>query len=139
MIEEKLPKEVSIEDAEASKKLKDILDKKAKEKLTLIANVDLNVLKKSKFFYSNDGSFREHIATYKGYAILIKSDLIKEEINTEETKMFPSLIKLEDLKKLKRVNGNVVRKKQPDSIHEYEKIALLIKVVPEIDNINNSI
>ena len=127
------PGEVSFEDAKATQQLKDILDKKAKEKLQLESLKDLMILKKSKFYYGTNKNLREHIATYKGYAILIKQEQIKEELNEKENKMFPSLVKIEDLRKMKKVNGNIVRKLQPNSIHEYEKMALVQGVIFEID------
>lgn len=128
-----VPMEMSLEDGKAAEQLKDILDKKAKDKLKLQENKNLHILAKSKFYYGNNGELREHIATYKGYAILLKQENLKEEINTKENKMFPSLVTLEDLKKLKKVNGNIIRKLQPNSLHEYEKMALIQGVIFEID------
>ena len=128
-----VPMEMSLEDGKVAEQLKDILDKKAKDKLKLQENKNLHILAKSKFYYGNNGELREHIATYKGYAILLKQENLKEEINTKENKMFPSLVTLEDLKKLKKVNGNIIRKLQPNSLHEYEKMALIQGVIFEID------
>ena len=128
-----VPTEVSLEDGKSAQQLRDILDKKAKEKLKLQENKDLHILKKSRFYYNVNAELREHIATYKGYAILLKQENLKEEINTKENKVFPSLVTLEDLKKLKRVNGNVIRKLQPNSLHEYEKMALIQGVMFEVD------
>jgi len=128
-----VPMEMSLEDGKAAEQLKNILDKKAKDKVKLQENKNLHVLAKSKFYYGTNGELREHIATYKGYAILLKQENLKEEINAKENKMFPSLVTLEDLKKLKKVNGNIIRKLQPDSLHEYEKMALIQGIIFEID------
>lgn len=127
------PMEMSLEDGNSTQQLKELLAKKAKEKLQLESLNSLTILKKSKFYYGNNGELREHIASYKNYAILIKQELIKEKLDEKNNTMFPSLVTLDDLKKMKKVNGNTVKKIQPDSIHEHEKLALLIKVVPEID------
>lgn len=127
------PEEVSFNDAAQEEQLRDLLDKKAKEKLDLENTPDLHLLKKSKFYYSANGELREQLANYKGYAIMIRQEKIKEEINDKETRMFPALVTLEDLRKMKKVNGNIVRKLQPNSLHEFEKMALVIKVITEID------
>ena len=130
---DKKPMEVSLEEGNASQQLKDLLDAKAKEKLKLQNMKDLHILKKSRFYKNSDGNLREHIASYKGYAILLKQEKIKEELNNKEMTMFPSLIKLNELKNMKRVNGNIVRKINPESIHEYEKMALIQGTITEID------
>jgi len=128
-----IPMEMTLEDGNKAKQLRDLLEQKAKEKLKLEALPGLHLLKKSKFYYGNNGELREHIATYNGYAIMIKQEKIKEDLNDKEVTMFPSIVTLTDLKKMKKVNGNIIRKKQPNSIHEFEKMALLIKVIEEID------
>lgn len=128
-----IDKEVSIEDAEKHEDLKAVLNKKAEEKLILENKEGLRLLKKSKFYYGNNGELREHFASYKGYAIMIKQERIKEELNDKEVTMFPSLVTLKDLKKMKKVNGNIVRKLQPDSIHEFEKMSLTQAVIQKID------
>jgi hypothetical protein len=130
-----IPMELSLEDGSAEKRLTDILNAKAKEKLKIQSMNNMHLLKKSKFYYNSNGDLREHIATYNGYAILIKQEKIKEDENDKEVMMFPSLIKISELKNLKRVNGNIIRKLQPDSIHEYEKLALIVKTTEEIDKI----
>jgi len=127
------PTGVSFSDASQEKQLADLLKMKAEEKLKLSKTVGLRVLSKSKFYYSSTGDLREHIASYKGYAIMIKQEKISEDYNEKEVLMFPSLISLIDLKKLKKVNGNIVRKLQPKTIHEYEKIALIYGVLTKID------
>jgi hypothetical protein len=127
------PMEVSLEDAAQEKQLADLLKMKAEEKMKLTATNGLRVLSKSKFYYGTNGDLREHIATYKGYAIMIKQEKISEDLNEKEVTMFPTLITLPELKMLKKVNGNVVRKLQPKSIHEYEKLTLIHGVVIKID------
>ena len=131
--ETKVPMEMSLEDGNSAEQLRDILNKKAQEKTALNNIEGLNILKKSKFYYGNNGELREHIATYKGYAIMIKQEKIKEEVNQKENNMFPTLVKLTELKSMKRVNGNVIRKLNPNSIHEFEKMALVQGVVVQID------
>ena len=131
--DKKVPMEISLEDGNAVEQLKDLLEKKAKEKLKLASIKGLAILPKSKFYYGTNRELREHIATYKGYAILLKQENLKEEINLKENRMFPSLVTLVDLKKMKKVNGNIIRKLQPDSVHEYEKMALVQGVMTEID------
>ena len=128
------PEEVSFEDAEQEQQLKDLLAAKAEDKMKLDAITGLRVLKKSKFYYGSNGELREAIASYGGYAIMIKQEKIKEDLNDEEVTMFPTLVTLAELKNMKKVNGNIVRKLQPNSIHEYEKMALIHGVVIQIDN-----
>ena len=128
-----IPMEMTLEDGNKAKQLRDLLEQKAKEKLKLEALPGLHLLKKSKFYYGNNGELREHIATYNSYAIMIKQEKIKEDLNDKEVTMFPSIVTLTDLKKMKKVNGNIIRKKQPNSIQEFEKMALIHGVVTEID------
>jgi len=132
---DKKPMEMSLEDASSAEQLTDIMNKKAKEKLELQGIPGLYILKKSKFYYGNNNNLREQIANYKGYAILIKQELIKEEINDKENKLFPSLVTLPDLKLMKKVNGNIIRKINPNSLHEFEKMTLIQAIIPEIDKL----
>lgn len=125
--------EVSMEMGNQSEKLTELLAKKAHEKLQLTKIEALHVLKKSKFYYTQDKKVREHLANYKGYAILIKQEHIKEDINDKEMRMFPALVTLPDLRKMKKINGNIVRKLQPQSLHEFQKLALIQGVISEID------
>jgi UDP-3-O-[3-hydroxymyristoyl] glucosamine N-acyltransferase len=129
----KAPMEMSLEDGKSAQQLAEILAAKAKDKLQIESMQDMHLLKKSKFYYNSKKELREHIATYKGYAILIKQEQIKELENDKETRMFPTLIKINELKFMKKVNGNIVRKIQPQSIHEYEKMALIQGVIAEIN------
>ena len=125
--------EMSLEEGKNVKQLQDILREKAAEKANLQSNNSLQLLKKSKFYYSADGTIREHIATYGGYAVLLNSDKLKEELNTKENTMFPTLVKADELHGLKKVNGNIVRKLQPNSLHEFEIMILIQGVIKEID------
>ena len=129
----KIPMEMSLEDGNSAEQLRNILEQKAKEKMQMENLPGLNILKKSKFCYGNNGELREHIASYNGFAIMIKQEKIKEDLNDKEVSMFPSLVALKDLKKMKKVNGNVIRKLNPNSIHDFEKMALIQGVVIEID------
>jgi len=124
---------MSLEDGNSAEQLRNILEQKAKEKMQMENLPGLNILKKSKFYYGNNGELREHIASYNGFAIMIKQEKIKEDLNDKEVSMFPSLVALKDLKKMKKVNGNIIRKLNPNSIHDFEKMALLVKVIEEID------
>lgn len=117
------------------KQLKDILAKKAKESLDMKAINNLHILSKSKF-YRNGDKLREHIATYKNQAILIKQEQILEDIDDKNQAMFPVLIKLEELKKMKKVNGNIIRKIQPKSLHEFQKMALVQGVINKMDSMD---
>ena len=128
-----IPMEMSLEDGNSAEQLRDILEQKAKEKMQMENLPGLNILKKSKFYYGNNGELREMIAAYNGYAIMIKQEKIKEDLNDKEVNMFPSLVTLEDLRKMKKVNGNIIRKMNPDSIHDFEKMALIQGVVIRID------
>ena len=133
---DKIDKEIeefSIEEAEQKEKLRELLKRKAEDKLNLENKEGLRLLKKSKFYYGNNGELREHFATYKGYAIMIKQEKIKEDLNEKEITMFPTLVTLDDLRKMKRVNGNIVRKLQPETIHEYEKMTLTQGIITKID------
>ena len=127
------PTEVSKEEAENNPKLDDLLAEKAKAKLALIKNNSFNLLKRSKFYYVN-GGIREHIATYKGYAILLNPEKLKTELNDKEDTVYPSLLKTNALKKLKKVNGNVVRKLNPNTLPEFYKMNLLLGTLTQIDN-----
>jgi len=135
----KIPKEVSFEEAKQAKKLEKILEEKAKEKTKLDNILGLNVLKRSKFYYGKNNELREHIATYRSeknenYAILLNSSkIMKEDISSDEAKVFPVLIKLEDLKKMKKVNGNIVRKLQPKTLHKWDQMALIQGTIAEIE------
>jgi len=129
----KIPMEMSLEDGNSAEQLRNILEQKAKEKMQMENLPGLNILKKSKFYYGNNGELRECIAVYNGFAIMIKQEKIKEDLNDKEVNMFPSLVTLKDLKKMKKVNGNIIRKLNPNSIHDFEKMALLVKVIEEID------
>jgi len=115
------------------KKLKELLEKKAKEKFNLVDNKFLNLLNKSKFYYSSNNQLLEHIATYKNYCILLKSSNLKKDIDKNNTEMFPTLVKTDEIKGLKRVNGNIVRKLKPDTLSNLEKLALINSVVGKID------
>jgi len=125
--------EITPEEAAGTQQLTDLLNEKAKEKFNLEKLKGLNLLKKSKFYYSTNGELREHISTYNGYAILLKQENLKEEINDKEDTIFPSIVTIEDLRKMKKVNGNKVRKIQPKSLHEWEKMALVQGVIHNID------
>jgi len=125
--------EVSIEEASKADQLIDIINAKTKEKNKLEEIDSLHLLTKSRFYYNADKQLREHVGTYKGFAILLKQEKIKEILNDKENTMFPSLVTLTDLKRMKRVNGNIVRKINPDSLHEYEIMALIQGIILEID------
>ena len=139
--ENNMPEEVSFEDAKQQKQLEKILEEKAKQKTKLDQIIGLNVLRRSKFYYGKNNELREHIATYKSqknetYAILLNSNkIMKEEINPDEAKVFPILVKLEDLKKMKKVNGNVVRKLQPKTLHKWDQMALVQGTIVEIEKL----
>ena len=112
--------------------LRDIIDKKAKEKLKLKSTNGLFLLKRSRF-YMNGENLREHIATYKDYAIMLKQEQLKTEYNDKEHIGHLSLVHVSVLKELKKVNGNVIRQIQPKSLHEYEKMALIQSTIVKID------
>ena len=130
----KTPSEVSLDEVKSYPNLGDMLDEKAKEIQELSKNTGLYLLKKSKF-YMNGENLREHIANYKGYAIMLKQENLKEEIegNTKEHKVNPAIIDLNMLSLMKPVNGNIVRKLNPNSLHFHEKMSVVIATVKEID------
>jgi len=126
--------EMTLEDGKAQQQLNDLLMQKAKEKQDLENMNGFVLIKKTKFYRTVSGELAEHIASYKGYAILIKQD-IKEKIeDTDEAiLMKPTLVLLTELKNLKRVNGNIVRKINPTSLHEFEKLSLVQGVIVAVD------
>ncbi len=89
---------------------------------------NFKILKKSVFYYYND-KLREHIATYNGYAILIK----QECINNSEPAF--SIIKKTDLQLLKKVNGNIIRKINPSSFNVETKTKMLFECIEEISKL----
>lgn len=129
------PKEVSFEEAKAEgvPDLKELLDKKAQEKLNIENIPGLHVLKKSKF-YMNGDLLREHIATYKGKAIMLKQEQLKEAAeDMREIQVFPAIVEEDLLTVMKKVNGNVVRQINPATLHKYEKMAIVNQIVSKID------
>ena len=115
--------------------LKKLLNEKAQEKIKMKSLDGLHILKKTKF-YMNGEDLREHIATYKGYAIMLKQEQLKEEIegSLKEQKVFPALIEVDLLCVMKRVNGNVVRKMNPITLHQYDQMAVVQSVIEIIDS-----
>lgn len=110
--------------------LKEITNQKSK----LNDIIGLRVLKKSKFYYGKDKNFREHIASYQGYAILLKQENLDfSGENQKEKELDISLVTLKDLKKMKKVNGNIVRKINPKSLHDFEKMAVVQQAILKID------
>jgi sRNA-binding regulator protein Hfq len=133
--EKNQPKEVSFEEAANSntKDLKELLNEKAKTKVNMENIPGLTILKKSKF-YMNGDKLREHVATYKNYAIMLKQEQLKEDDGKSKMmEVFPALIDTNLLSVMKRVNGNVIRKMQPKTLHQYEIMALVNQVVVNID------
>lgn len=127
------PEEVSFEDAAQAQQLRELLEQKILDKQKLNETKGLKVLKKSKFYYGVDDNLREHIATYNGMAILLKQEEVPEELNDKEQGMTVALVTLPDLKKMKKVNGNIVRKINPKTIHEFEKMAAVQSIILELD------
>jgi len=93
----------------------------------------LTFFKKSRF-YMNKGVLREHIATYKGYAILLDHNNLKETLDENKTKMMPILISANDIKLLKKINGNIIRKLNPQTLTKLEKAVMLDEVMKNIDS-----
>lgn len=116
--------------------LSDLIEENSKIEETLNNNTNLSLLKKSKF-YLNGSNLREHIATYKGYAILLKQEQLSKFLDSKEKEdiIETSLVTLNTLKQMKKVNGNIIRKMQPKAIGQYDKMALLYKTIIEIDKI----
>jgi hypothetical protein len=117
--------EIGIDEAKA------LPDLRSAGKLQKLKIPNLQVLKKSKF-YSLDDKLREHIGTYRGYAIMLKQESLREE-HGKEVHLNPSLIQANMLGNLKKVNGNTIRKMQPKTLHESEKLSLFLKIQAEID------
>jgi len=85
------------------------------------------LLKKSRFYKIN-GKLREHIGNFKDYAICLKEECISKEINKNEINLFPVLIKLNKIKYLKKVNGNIIRKIKPKTLNLIQKKLLIEKI-----------
>ena len=130
-------KEIDKEDIDLSQhpsiqeKIKELEDVKK----TLFKTPGLFFLKKSKFYYNYQGNLREHIATYKDWAILLKQEKIDiEELEDKNIKLYPALIKVKELHFLKKVNGNNIRKIKPKTLGRVQKIALVQGVVDKINS-----
>ena len=78
------------------------------------------MLNKSKF-YMNGKSWIEHIGSFKGFAICLKSEDLIDHVDDKHDKLKYILIAENDLKILKPINGNVIRKLQPDSVNKLNK------------------
>ena len=127
-------REVSFEEAKdlGIRDLTDVLNEEAA--INKISN--LYLLKESRF-YMNGDNLREHIATYKNYAILLKQEILKQDSGNKMVTLFPSLVHLSDLKKIKKVNRNKVRKMNPQTLLLKEKLSLMYETIKHIDNIRN--
>lgn len=101
-----------------------------KKKFLQESGKDIKVLKKQKFYYSNNGDILEHFSSYKNYAILLRSCTELDE----DIKIDFVLILLKDLKNIKRVNGNVVRKINPRTVSTTQKIMIFYKAKEFIDS-----
>ena len=106
------------------------------QKLKTMGSV--HILKKSQF-YMNGDKLREHIGNHKNYAILLKQEELKEDIpelrdDRKQVKLFASIVKLSELKLMKKVNGNIIRKMQPKTLHDVEKMPLVMESIKLIDN-----
>jgi len=113
--------------------LADLL-KDQKEKEEEIKKIPaLSLLKKSKFYYY-DNNLREHIANYKNYSILLKQENVSQETEEKDIVIKPSIVKTEDLKKVKRVNANIIKKTNPSTLMYNEKMMVLLGVIEKIDN-----
>lgn len=111
--------------------LKDVIE--ANKKIKNI--VGLRVLSKSQFYYSPDSNkdLREHVASYKQFAIMLKSNHLRED-QGKTVELFPSLVKLDELQFMKKVNGNIVRKLKPRTLSVYELMPMIQSIVHKIDN-----
>jgi len=132
-----IPKE-EISDAEIlNTQALEKLNKKLQEKQEQYKKIEklpgLYVLKKSRF-YDTENGWREHIATYKDYAIMLKTNNLRGEQNNNTTQMYPILVPINGVKYMKKVNGNIVRKKNPDTLSWPEKMVLIEAVTRKIDN-----
>ena len=103
-----------------------------KEEKAVLSIKDLIVYSKTQF-YGTKKDLREHIASYKDYAILLKSSELKEELDKKKTSINCSLVLVKDLKNLKKVNGNIIRKIQPLTLSPYEKIPLVNQIISKLD------
>jgi hypothetical protein len=135
-IKKQEPQEVQFDEVKAQgvPDLKELLDKKTQEKLNIDSIPGLHVLKKSTFYMNRD-KLREHVATYKDYAIMLKQEQLKEDIenNLKEITVFPALVQKDLLHAMKRVNGNIIRKMKPKTLHKYEIMALIQRTIAQID------
>ena len=96
--------------------------------------VGIQLLKKSKFYKVN-GKIREHIGNYKCYGLFLKQELLKEKIedDSKNETLFISLIKTEDIPLLKKINGNIVRRTNPETLHKIDIMKMMPKVMEKID------
>jgi len=90
-------------------------------------------LKKSEF-YANGDELIEHIANYKKFAICLKSNSIKEINEGEDVELKTALIEINDLKKLKKINKNVIKRngKQIKGLGDFEKFMLFIEILKSL-------
>jgi hypothetical protein len=93
---------------------------------------NIQFLSKEKFYRNSKSELLEHFCTYKNYAILIKTGK-ESEISDKELEVPVTLVKINELKDLKKVNGNIVRKLQPSTLDKGTKFMLAIKASESIN------
>ena len=144
------------QNAQNAQKLEELIkDKRELEKLNKLKllNSRATLLKKSKFYrikrpngkLSELSELREHIGNYREYGIFLKQeemlnidDITVIKATSNEAKINPSIILIKDIKFLKAINGNIIRKIQPKTIHEIEKMSVLLASMEKIDKLKES-
>ena len=102
--------------------------------------ISLQKLNKSKF-YNKDNELIEHIANFKGYSIFVNHKYLGSIENTENTKNTDNLdiklkvIRTKDLKYLKKINDNTIKKINPVGLSDIQRKMILVDIAPKIDNI----
>ena len=100
--------------------------------------IGLQKLKKSKFY--DNGDLLEHIANFKGYSIFINHHFIKHnEHNSDNTTdgldIKLKVIETKDLKYLKKINNNTIKKINPIGLSDIQRKMILVDITPKIDDI----
>ena len=140
--DKELPLEISELEAEIIKENNKRDIKRKNEELKKLKDIKgLYILKKSRF-YSKDGtdsieSLREHFATYKDYVITIKQNMERKTLENgdEVISVDIAVVTKDDIKLMKRINSNKVRKMMPNTINDLEKISALLNITKELDAI----
>ena len=96
--------------------------------------IGLQKLKKSKF-YDKDNELIEHIANFKDYSVFINHEYLSDIENTNNLDIKLKVIETKDLKYLKKINNNTIKKINPIGLSDIQRKMILVDITPKIDDI----